>query len=363
MKIRGWPRARDDESFTSWLWRCGLNASCRKITEKNVADYCEYGDRTSSLNSKFFDPDFDFENVVTKLFCEQFELPIKIVANFFAPTCHMVIDYVHRRNYCPKCIEDDLRSHRFPTWKKTWSYSFVARCKVHNSLLVPLNNEYFADSNKSWWAFTEVSNGMHWRFSCVRSRGGIRDELLPTKITLGVQSWIELRLKEKARISEFNLSSSAECLLRAYETLLTVFLRARSDKRCSGAAREVMNYGSDTINRHLYTYEECLSFGISSAVPYHRMIALLMAAELFGLLRGGDLDELKKVSKLSYCIWTSADCGLRSYNGFYVIDDYRTFVSLFEGFPVYICERFKGALYDAEMFAYRYFNTMGPPRK
>ncbi len=82
MKIKGWPRARDDESFTSWLWRCGLNASCRKITEKNVADYCEYGDRTSPLNSMFFDPDFDFENVVAELFCEKFALPIKIVLIF-----------------------------------------------------------------------------------------------------------------------------------------------------------------------------------------------------------------------------------------------------------------------------------------
>lgn len=363
MKIKGWPRARDDESFTSWLWRCGLNASCRKITEKNVADYCEYGDRTSPLNSMFFDPDFDFKNVVAELFCENFALPIKIVANFFAPTCHMVIDYVHRRNYCPKCIEDDLKSHRFPSWKKSWSYSFVACCKVHNYLLVPLNNEYFADSNKSWWAFTEISNGMHCRFSCVRSYGGIRNELLPIKITLAVQAWIELRLKEKARVLEFNISSSAERLLRAYETLLTIFLRARSDKRCSGAAREVMNHGSDTINHHLYTYEECLSLGISSAVPYHRMIALLMVAELFGLLDAGDLDELKEVSKISYCKWASAEHELKVYKGFYVIDDYRAFLSLFEGFPVHIYDRCKAALCDAETFAYRYFNIMGPPRK
>ncbi|WP_144430795.1 TniQ family protein, partial [Pseudomonas syringae pv. coryli] len=278
MKIRGWPRAHDDESFTSWLWRCGLNASCREITEKDVADYCEYGYGTSPLNSRFFDPDFDFESVVTKSFCEKFGLPIKIVAYFFTPACHMVIDYVHRRNYCPKCIDDDLRLHRFPSWKKSWSYSFVACCKVHNLLLVPLSSEYFADSNKSWWAFTEISNGVHCRFSCTRGHGGIRNELLPTKITLAAQAWIELRLKEKARIIEFNFSSSAERLLRAYETLLTIFLRARNTKRCAGAAREVMNHGSDTINYVLYTYEECQAFGIPIAVPYHRMIALLMVA-------------------------------------------------------------------------------------
>ncbi|KPX10659.1 hypothetical protein, partial [Pseudomonas syringae pv. coryli] len=155
----------------------------------------------------------------------------------------------------------------------------------------------------------------------------------------------------------------AERLLRAYETLLTIFLRARNTKRCAGAAREVMNHGSDTINYDLYTYEECLAFGISSAVPYHRMIALLMVAELFSLLSGGDLDELKKVSKLSCCLWASADYELKSYKGFYVIDDYKAFLSLFEGFPVHIYDRCKVALCDAETFAYRYFNIMGPPRK
>lgn len=363
MKIKGWPRARDDEAFTSWLWRCALNASCRNITEDNVADYCEHYYKAIILGSSYFDPDFDFESAATKSFCEKVGLPIRMVADFFAPACDMVINYVHRRNYCPKCIEDDLRSHQFPCWKKSWSYSFVACCKVHNHLLVPLSNQYLSDSNKSWWAFTEISNEVHCRFSCTRAYGGIRDELLPTKITLAAQTWIELRLKEKARTSELNLSFSAERLLSACETLLKILLRARTPERCAGAAREVMNHGSDTINYDLYTYEECLTFGISSAVPYHRMIALLIVAEIFDLLNSGELGELQQAAKLSSCRWGSADRLLKAHYGFYVMDDYKTFLSLFEGFPVEIYERCKEALCGAEIIAYKYFNVMGPLRK
>lgn len=289
MKIKGLPRAQPDETFSSWVWRCGIHPRCGRINEKDAHRIFD--------SFREVDPDYDFEAAGLLSICEKARITPKLAERYFAPRCSLVNPVSYRGYYCRKCIRDNVENGLLPVWRKKWAYYFYACCEEHRELLIPLHRYKNHDVEKGWSAFalSKVANRALFSY---RAFDKVDCRFFkPVGPLHKVQRWFnELERNQVHTINKGMLETCAHPILPLAQLMLKIFLTSRTSRHNSGPARYWMSGGSDEIQHELFEYGECMEHGLMSAVPYYRMIALLWVGQLFEVLNDGDIAFLKKHS-------------------------------------------------------------------
>ncbi len=313
MKIRGWPRAIHDETFTSWLFRSAHNKHVKSFN-------CEMGEIYPSAISCWpylnpdFDPDFNFNNKTFEGLCNGQKLPGRLVSDFFgARSSHLSLPQ-YRFSFCTQCIREDIKLYGLPVWRKSWCYIGNPICSHHRSVL-SITNE-IPSFYKSWDAFaTETPNDPEHPYVEHSHRwGGISSRVLDLSMAIKIQTWLsELERKKWCLLPGDKHPVLSGELIVVLKFLMQIFLSSRTRFRSPGAARSLFNEGSEPLVYENLNYRECMEFGSGSASPYHRMIAILMVGYVFRLLSEKDLLRLhhaasafgftwpKSIEELGYC--------------------------------------------------------------
>lgn len=58
------------------------------------------------------------------------------------PSWGLLLDSDERVQFCPSCVQGDLKVIRFPVWRLAWGYSHYTVCEIHSRPLQVLRGEY-----------------------------------------------------------------------------------------------------------------------------------------------------------------------------------------------------------------------------
>lgn len=291
MKIRGWPRAIQDETFTSWLFRAAHNKYVKNFTCGMGESYHAANSNRHYLSSDF-DLDFNFNNKVFDSLCDSQNLPSRLVLAFFkARSSHLSLPE-YRFSFCALCIREDIKLYGLPVWRKCWCYINNPICAHHKSILT-ITDE-IPSFYKSWDAFATETPGdpQHQFVKYSRRWGGISSKVLNLNIAIKIQTWLSVLERSKwCTLPGESYPILSNEIIYVSRLLVQIFLSSRTRFRDPGPARRLFNEGSEPIEDDL-SYRECMEFGSGSASPYHRLIAILMVGYVFRLLTERDLLQL-----------------------------------------------------------------------
>lgn len=302
MKIRGWPRAIQDETFTSWLFRAAHNKHVKGFT-------CELGEGYHSANINWhylkldFDSDFNFNNKAFDDLCDSQRLPSRLVSDFFSAKSSLLSLPQCRFSFCPHCIRDDIKLYGLPVWRKSWCYIANPICAHHRSVLTITDGDL--SFYKSWNAFaTETPSDPQHELVKHSSRwGGISSTVLDLNMAIKIQTWLSVLERNKwCTLPGEKYPIPSKELIYISSLLMQIFLSSRTRVRDPGPARRLFNEGREPIEDDL-SYRECMEFGSGSASPYHRLIAILMVGYVFRLLTERDLLQLNEAANSSGFSW------------------------------------------------------------
>ena len=307
MKYFGLPRAICDETYSSWLWRCSEHNMSSLELRRLLRNYYDKKLRKG-------DPDFELAGELVRGVTQRLKLPSESFKFFFESRTHHVLDPTSRFAHCPYCIRDDISDMRLPAWRKKWCYIAAPICPVHKCLLAVKSSG--CPFEKGWEAFSECAAYLkrvgkfsicsYPRFVYVRQVFGVPDYMLPIDAGLTMQRWfLSLDRLERCWHRDKATFIDSTSLKHVCYLFLQILLSCRSENRDPGFARFAFNQGYEPINRQCMTYQECMSVGAASAVPYHRLVAMLIVGVVFKVLTPFQINQLKKLTAfLNYRIST-----------------------------------------------------------
>lgn len=348
MKIKGWPRSIQDETFTSWLFRSAYYDS--RIHLGSISeDYFR-------VVSRSFDPDFDFECLPFLEFCAECHLPAEILIKHFKPEMKLVVFPESRISYCAVCLREDIKKYGLPIWRKSWCYITSPFCLRHRKLLNISDDIY--GFHKSWRAFSAKPTGADPEHLAVPNSnrwGGISSKVLDAANGIAMQKWLA-SLNRNAMFLLPSTSDSVDsyALQTTTEALLKIFLASRTKTRIPGVARSLFNVGAEPIMHYPFTYRESIDYGAGSASPYHRMMALLLVGYTLRLFTKVDLEIIKAAVYSSGYRWCKSVEGLGAASPwFQSAEEYVEIIGSFENLPSGIVERISPFLKGVEFVAFR----------
>jgi len=355
MKVKGWPRAINDETFTSWLFRSAQNINVRTFSLEMGEGYYLAIFSKNRFESDF-DSDFDFESGAFGELCANRCLPEAMLSAFFKPRSAHLCMPAFRFSFCAKCIREDIRVYGLPAWRKSWCYVTNVICVQHRSLL-EITSE-IPSFYKPWDAFaTEAPycDPQHIYMKHSRRWGGISSKLLDLNIVIKVQNWLSELEREKYCLLPGDTSAVlTKDLNRAVGLLIKIFLSSRTRFRGPGAARCLFNEGNESIVTENLSYRESMEFGSGSASPYHRMIAILMVGYVFRLFTKEEILKIRRAAKFSGYSWPKSVEALGFYSPFFHSEDeYLDLISDFSFATDCVHERLAPFLIGVEYAAYK----------
>lgn len=299
MKIKTLPRAHSDETFTSWIYRCAVNRKCIQVTLHDVEEYVDQW----RVGTEVIDVDFDLDTALFTKLCNSIGLDLSCTIPFFLlPSDTLSLSYWFRYAYCAECINSDVIVYGFPYWRKEWCYVDCPCCLLHGKLLSILNDDSHTDVHKPWRAF--ANNKVSLIDSSYRgSANKYRQPILPLRDNYAcrVQHFLcSARRSKSVYVPRSGCHVSAENVLQCSNILLSTFLSVRTERWLGGIARQLVTDIPDKIYHRPYSKKSRMLLGVEEAIPYIRLVAILLVGWVFGIISDNELSRIKGYAEREY---------------------------------------------------------------
>ncbi|SDS21206.1 TniQ family protein [Pseudomonas oryzae] len=278
IKFRGLPRPVYDETFTSWISRCGNAKHSRLPSLLDV----RVSESISGGRFSHEDPDFDFESAYVLSAVRLIGVDLARIKCGFSPNTKWVLPWHQRKHYCPDCLIEDIRDGRNPSWRKSWCYAFSSHCQFHKRQLVEFSGKLSVD--KAWDAFVEYVN-----FNNTSSETSSKwASVAPTKLRylLHLKSLRLAGVGPSSCCKKDNILSTFDC----FKILTQIFLQARTTRTPPGAARHLFFSGRLTINRSIFGYPDVLEIGALETNAHERMCGVILSGFILSFYSKKDLE-------------------------------------------------------------------------
>lgn len=299
MKIKTLPRAHCGETFVSWMYRCAVNNNCPAVTLSDINDYVGSW-RVGDLS---IDVDFDLEAAPFATLCSSIGIDLRCAIPFFSLPCDTIaLSYWFRYAYCAECIDSDVKLFGFPYWRKEWCYVDCPCCLLHGRLLSILNDESHTDAHKPWRAFANEENSL--LDSSYRGAANKHHQpILPLRDNYAcrVQHFIcSARRNQSVYVPRSGCQVSSKHVLQCSNILLSTFLSVRTERWLGGIARQLVTEIPDKIYHRTYSKKSRMLLGVEEAIPYIRLVAILLVGWVFGIISDNELLRIKGYAEREY---------------------------------------------------------------
>lgn len=261
------PNPLDDETFSSWLFRCSSNRFA-VISDRGALIARPDWSWSGGL-IKFDDPDFDFDteffNRASDILC----IDKHLASTFFQFREKEVVSWEHRCWFCPECLRNDVKFGRVPAWRKTWCSSHSIFCQLHKAELVKLRGRL--SFSKAWDAYVQICN-QHLIESSWSAERFVRVRIVLFNRT---KKWLSEEVDD-GEISEI------QC--RLFRRLFCVFLQLPTQRRDAGVARTFFHLGRMTKHSDLITYKENLELCHQISEPRSRFGCMILLGILMEII-------------------------------------------------------------------------------
>lgn len=297
MKIRGLPASIPGETLFSWSFRCA---------QRNHQDATGVWLR---LNEIFCAGDAGFEAPIKdKDFYDFFSgldvFQINIMWRVFNCQNVMLLDKGARSGYCPLCLLSDVKEIGLPCWRLSWCDVRYVYCREHNCLLSSINSTWTLQT-KSWMAFADTVN-----YGVPRGQFETPNAMHPNLLTQlnllisrAQEVLLRVRQSEVGVVSCMSGTDEVYSLGKIYLTIFSLLLRLRTAHIPAGVARYLLSDNYVAIDHGDFTYEECLSEGVSRSSPYQRMVALLLLGWIVGLFNEDEVKVISRIVEAARYVW------------------------------------------------------------
>ncbi|HHM4860540.1 TPA: hypothetical protein ACRNCN_002790 [Pseudomonas aeruginosa] len=282
MKFSGLLRPIYDETFPSWVTRCALNPRIFPVSENDIHYWSACDFRKNFISSDILGMEFDFCDSQGIEVASKLGLSLPLVREVFKPSSALILSREYRSAYCHLCIQSDVKSKRYPSWRKSWCYVDYPYCLEHGCLLC------FVDgcdlTNKQWVAFSrgDLGDYMPGRRRGYSRRPGLIPNASRAWLTIRVQAWIEnIRRAEQVTLPGTKLSTDSKTLLVVVNLVLRMLLVPRTDRTPVGIGKSIFSNMQPVIIHKVLDFKQRLEFGAANSVPYERMSALLLLGLIF----------------------------------------------------------------------------------
>lgn len=261
----GLPRPVDDETFSSWVYRCSIGRCSETFALEQLQKQPEW-----IWNGRFTvvqDPDFDFNTKLVINACDLLRIDITRVIRVFSPSDVRIVPWERRIVFCNECFRDDIRAGRLPAWRKRWCYTNAIHCTHHSIFLTRLKVN--PSISKAWSGFTEVCNSSENLQRVIQIANLSRF----AKVALRrVNCWLN---------SQSSSNKDEENLKRLFYALYCVFLQYPTRRSHGGVALGFFERKRNLVTADFLNFQESLMKGIEAASPLNRfgcymLIVLLM---------------------------------------------------------------------------------------
>lgn len=330
IKFHNLPRPVYDETFTSWVSRCGSN---RHIHMSSLLNIRVTPDVIGGC-VVYEDPDFDFKSPYFLSASSLIGVDLAQLESAFSPKTNWLLPWHQRKYYCPECLIDDVRRGRNPSWRKSWCYAYSSHCYLHKKLLIELPGQLSA--NKAWDAFSDYvsmrNTYLHADSKWSHSNPAALRFLLQQKA---------LRLAGASH-SAYCKSAKNACNFIYFKVITQVFLQARTASTHAGAARHLFSSGRVPINRSLAGYPDSLEIGALESSSHERMCGVILAGLVFSFYSRRDIEFTKSIYKYTgyYFPGDKYRLGRMAFE-FVSRNDYLYVKSLFLKFPPTLNKKIK----------------------
>lgn len=322
IKFRGLPRPVYDETFTSWISRCGND---KRIHLSSLLDIC-VTHRIAGSSLVHEDPDFDFDSPFFLSATSLIDVSLHQLRSAFSPKSKWFLPWHQRKYYCPDCLIDDISQGRIPSWRKSWCYVFSSHCIFHKKQLIEFQG--MPSTEKAWDAFVEYANLKN-KSSEIKSKWS---SATPTKL----RYLLQIKALRIAGVGP-SLYCSQSTSLRTFDcfkVLAQIFLQASTTHTPPGAARHLFFSGRLPINRSISGYPDVLEIGSLEANAHERMCGVILSGYILSLYSSRELKVIRRIYSYTGYIFPEDKYRL----GFWAFDldfkkDYLYVKSLFDIFP------------------------------
>jgi hypothetical protein len=290
MKIQRLPRARHDETFSSWLYRMHI-----KRKSFNVFEYCN----SSS------DPDVNLSGAIFFPLCGSGKRQRDLIQCFFRLPLLWLLPWESRVAYCSSCLREDITRGGIPYWRRSWCMLHMPICAVHCQLLSLYITER-PGPDKAWLAFsvdcrrTQTTEYRNRQFPS-RYFGTPRRLIL---LALRVQRFLNTAMNTGAIwLSSVQQRISTDWLLIFVNFLFGNFLFPRT--RNFGPPGLARGHQFGLPREYFPNITEARLAALHENDPYARVIALILVGRVLGLI---DSADIKKVVNEMYTPATLFEC-------------------------------------------------------
>lgn len=323
IKFPGFPRPTYDETFTSWIFRCG---NCREINLSSLADITVSEDCVGG-RIVYEDPDFDFESPYFLAASRLMNLDKNLLKLSFSPRAEWILPWWQRRYYCPDCLADDVRERRAPSWRRAWCYAFVSHCEIHKKQLIELDGP--VSQSKAWDAFVSSANS---NYTCQPNRCSKWASRNATAIRYLLQRKALRVFKTSSRfpIKKRRRSDIFFC----FKVIAQILLMPSTLFNRPGAARCLFSDGRMRIDRTLKSYPDIIEIGSLESTSHERMCAVILAGFILSIYGSRELDLIRRVYRYAGINFPDDKffLGFWAFN-FSSVSDYNYVKSMFSFFP------------------------------
>jgi hypothetical protein len=280
MAFCGLPMPGNDETLSSWLFRCSVNRHVITTHRLQLTDRpARWWD---GIELKSADPDTDFSSVTCRFGLDRVHANLEILKQFFAFRSGTLVEWEYRRFFCPDCLAGDVEKGQVPKWRKSWCNEQSSSCLIHSR-----NLEVLIDSSrysKAWDAFVQYCNTNSSRSNMPFST---LSRFRCTTLAKIMQS-INCLLVDERNI-----------LINIFNRLYRIFLQAPFKGGRGGAAR--IHFQSERGARFAdsLSLEQSFIIGPSTADPSSRFGSMILAASLLGIVSESRYSMFVKVWELA----------------------------------------------------------------
>lgn len=253
------PNPADDESFTSWINRCELRLSPRRVPFiDTITTYDSNSDRFPIL-----DPDFSIEILTSTMVSEILTVGPQTLFRLFRSRSTWVVPSSVWQNACINCLIDSLKNQRCYVFLKSWRYVTRPICPIHQCLLKALPHHQRVSIN----ALTEVHFSTN---KCFLK-------------SLQIRKLVVLALKMQRYMTRLE-NDTSPCALKsfaAHRFLMELFM---SSGELRGLACSL--FSKPTKARGALTHSGgrvLMLLGAFTSSPFERMCAMILTGYVTGL--------------------------------------------------------------------------------
>ncbi|WP_455231315.1 hypothetical protein [Geopseudomonas aromaticivorans] len=280
------------------------------------------------------DPDFDFKSPYFSSASILINVDLAKLESAFSPKSNWLLPWHQRKYYCPECLTDDVRSGRYPSWRKSWCYALNSHCHFHRKQLFTYPGQLSAD--KAWDAFADYANSKNFYLH--------KDSNWSYSTPAALRYLLQLKALRLAGAGPSSYGKSAKNA-RAFvffKFVAQIFLQARTVNTPAGAARHLFSSGRLYVNRSLSGYPDALEAGSLESNSHERMCGVILAGFIFSFYTRRDLEVARRIYAFTgyYFPDDKYRLGFMSFDFLYK-DDYLYVKSLFFKFPATLLKKVK----------------------